>query len=103
MFFEASMGSFGFSLGYALAMALCSILLTLFVIFLCRRDLLLRAVKNLGTALVPFALALVLWPFIRWPSPYLKDEILLASFFVLALSGIVTLVVHILRSLVFRQ
>ena len=95
------MGSWDAVFRYALALALC-VLLALFVIFLCRRDLLWRAVKNLATTYVPLAFALVLWPFIRWPSPYVSDQIMLASVFVLVPLGVVAFVLFIVRSRFFR-
>jgi hypothetical protein len=95
------MGSWDAVFGYALVVGLC-VLLALVVIFLCRRDLLWRAVGNLATTYVPLAFALVLWPFIRWPSPYVSDQIMLASVFVLVPLGVVAFVLFIVRSRFFR-
>jgi hypothetical protein len=87
---------------YVLILTLGSILGAIFVISLWRPDLVWKAVNDLRTTLVPLALALVLWPFIRWPSPHLWDQVMLASVLVLAPLGIVALVVYIVRSLFFR-
>jgi len=85
------------ALFYALAAGLCSILVALFVILRLRGRVLWQAVKNLAGALTPFALALVIWSLIRWPSHQLWDHIMIISVFVFVLVGIGKLIIFTVR------
>jgi len=88
---------------YALVVALCLILVALLVIVLCQRDLLGQGLKDLAATLLPFAPAFVLWPFIRWPSSHILDQIMFVSCFVLVLLGVGRLAIFIVRCVRFRQ
>jgi hypothetical protein len=88
---------------YALMVALCLTLAAVFAIVLCRRDLLGQGGKDLAATLLPLAFAFVLWPFFRWPSSHIWDQIMFVSCFVLVLLGVGRLAIFIVRCARFRQ
>jgi ATP/ADP translocase len=88
---------------YALVVAPCLILVALLVIVLCQRDPLGQGVKDLAATLLLFALAFVLWPFIRWPSSHILDQMMFVSCFVLVLLGVGRLAIFTVRCARFRQ
>ena len=88
---------------YALVAALCLILIALLATVLRGRNVAGEGAKGLPHALVPIALALLLWLFIRWPSSHIWDQMMLASAFVLVALGIGRLILFLVRFGRFRQ
>ena len=84
---------------YACLLAACLILVALVAIVLCERKLLGQGGKDLLRALRPFAVALLVWPFFRWPSSHLWDQTIFVFAFALVLLGIGWVCVFIVRTL----
>jgi hypothetical protein len=87
---------------FGLLVALCLIMVALFAIVRFGRKLLGQGGEDLAATLLPIVFALILWPFIRWPSHHLWDPIMLASAFVLVLLSIGRLTIFIVRCVRFR-